>query len=115
LQIENLPLSNHNEEDPPLNTRTSTEALYQPTLSVSHHRSNTVPSRYRKTDSRKASNQQTTHLSPTYKRNDNNQQELSSRPFSPSSLQTQPKRRIRVIDDTDEGESPSTSTVNPDE
>ena len=113
LQIDKPSLSSHDEENFPLNIFTSTEAVYQPTLTVSHRRSNTVPSRQRKPDLTKISNQKTTHLSPTYQRNDNNQQQSSSsRPFSASSLKTHPKQRRRIIDDTDDGKSPSTSIVN---
>jgi hypothetical protein len=111
LQIEKPSPSDDNNLNLPSNLRTSTDVLYRPKTSVSHHRSNTVPSRYRKqTDSIKTSNQQTTHLSPMYKRKENPQQ-----PFSPSLLQPQPRRRIRLIDDTDDNDSPTSSIVNRDD
>jgi hypothetical protein len=84
--------------------------LYRPKTPVSHRRSNTVPSRHRKRDSTKTSDQQTTHLSPTYKQTDSVQQ-----PFSPSLLKSQPRRRIRVIDDTDDNESLASGVVNRDD
>jgi hypothetical protein len=102
----------HNDENLPSNIRTSTEVLYRPTSSVSHRRSNTVPARYRKPDSTTTTtpNQQTTHLSPTYKRNENIQQ-----PFSPSLLPTKPRRPIRDIDDTNDTDSPPSSIINRDD
>ena len=58
--------------DLPLRSRTSTEILYRPTTSISHHRSNTIPSHYRKTsENQEQEQQQQTHLSPTYKRKEN--------------------------------------------
>jgi hypothetical protein len=76
LQIEKPSSSFHNEQNLPLNNRKSIEVLYRPaSSSVSHRRSNTVPSRNRKSNSTKTSNQQTPHLSPTYKRNENIQQQ----------------------------------------
>ncbi len=109
LQIEKPLHSSQNEEGFPLHIGASTEALYR---STSHHRSNTVPVRHRKPV---ASTQQTTHLSPTYKRKENIEQQSSSQPFSPSLLSTQPRRRIRVIDDTDDGDSLSSSMANRDD
>jgi hypothetical protein len=101
--------SSQNEENFPLNIGASTEVLYRPTPIITHHRSNTIPLRYRKPASTGKSTQQTTHLSPTYKRNENIQQQSSSQPFSPSLLSTQPRRRIRAIDDTDDGDSQASS------
>ncbi|CAF0758145.1 unnamed protein product [Adineta ricciae] len=106
LQIDKSPSSDREEESIPLNNEINTE-------SMSHRRSNTVPSRPRKPQERKASTEQSTHLSPTYKRSTTNSQQHP--PFSPSVLRAQPKRLIRVIDDTDDGETPSISTVNPDD
>ncbi|CAF0725518.1 unnamed protein product [Adineta ricciae] len=106
LQIDKSPPSDREEESIPLDDQINTE-------SMSHRRSNTVPSRPRKPQERKASTEQSTHLSPTYKRNTTNSQQQP--PFSPSVLRAQPKRLIRVIDDTDDGETPSVSTVNPDD
>ena len=103
---------NYDEKKLPSSVRTSTEILYRPTTSISHHRSNTVPARYRKSEKLKSTNQQQTHLSPTYKRNEN---KIQNNPqfFSPSLLQIQPKRRIHIIDDdTDEGDSPTSSIIN---
>ena len=103
--------SPHDDEKLSLNIGASTEVLYRPTSSVTHRRSNTVPSRYRKPDTTVQPTQQTTHLSPTYKRNENLQQQSASasQPFSPSLLSTQPRRRIRVIDDTDDADSLASS------
>ncbi|CAF3603222.1 unnamed protein product [Adineta steineri] len=118
LQMEKPLLTNHDEENLPSDIRTSTDVLYRPSPTVSHHRSNTVPTRHRKIPSTKTSKQQTTHLSPTYKRNETSKprsSSSSSRPFSPSSLKAHPKRRIRLIDDTDEGESLSVSMVQRDD
>jgi hypothetical protein len=106
LQIDTSSSPNPKNRDSPYSARTSTDILNHPPSSVSHHRSNTVPSRHRK-----ISNQQTTHLPPTCKQNENIQQEPPSQPFSPSLLPSQPRRRIRIIDDTDEGESISSSVI----
>ena len=106
LQIDKSPSLDREEESIPLDNQINTE-------STSHRRSNTVPSRPRKPQKRKASTEQSTHLSPTYKRSTTNSQQQP--PFSPSLLRAQPKRLIRVIDDTDDGETPSISTVNPDD
>ena len=110
LQIEKPSHSSHDEENFSVNIGASTEVLYRPTSAVTHRRSNTVPSRFRKPDTTVPPTQQTTHLSPTYKRNENlQQQSSSSQPFSPSLLSTQPRRRIRVIDDTDDADSLASS------
>jgi hypothetical protein len=108
LQIDESFSSSHNRENSPSSIRTSTEFLYRPTTSVSHHRSNTVPARYRKSDEIKPIDQQHTHLSPTYHRNENN----SQKSISSSLVQLQPKRHIRSINDgTDDVESPSSSII----
>ena len=115
LQIEKASNSSPNDNRFPLHLYTSTEILNRPISPVTPRRSNTIPSRQRKSPSITTSNQQTTHLSPTCKRNPNTQQNAtassSSQPFSPSLLSTQPKRRIRVIDDGDDGDSISSSLV----
>ncbi|UJR33723.1 hypothetical protein I4U23_021150 [Adineta vaga] len=113
LQIDKPSSEDRNEEHIPLDKRTSIEGVYRPRSSVSHRRSNTVPSRPRKLQARKVSTQQTTHLSPTYKRTETTPQQ--QQPFSPSVLRTQQKRRIRVIDDTDDAESLTTSIINHDD
>ncbi|CAF0755454.1 unnamed protein product [Rotaria sordida] len=112
LQIDKSSSSVNDEENIPLNVRTSTEVLYRPTSIISHHRSNTVPSRDRRSDSRIKSNQQTTYLSPTYKRHENIQRSPAPQPFSPSLLPSQARRRIRAIDDPDEIDSPTGSITN---
>lgn len=86
--------------------------LYRLTSNISHHRSNTVPSRGRKFNAANKVNQQVENLSPTYKSHVTTQQQtLPSQAFSPSLLKDQPRRRIRAIDDPDEVESLS-SVIN---
>lgn len=82
------------------NSRTSPDILYRPTTVVSHHRSNTVPSRPRKF--KKKSSPTSTHLSPTYKSSANSQ----------SLLQILAKQQpIRLIDDeTDGSQTPSSNS-----
>lgn len=97
-----------------LQLHTSTEALYRPTSSQTPRRSNTVPSRNRKSQSKTTSNKQTTHLSPSYQCKEDLQAALPSsvsQPFSPSLLTTQPKRRIRVIDEPDDVDSITSSLI----
>lgn len=95
--------------------RSSAELLQLENPKISHHRSNTVPARYRKVYSRKFVDVDKNLISPKIDRRKICQDEKCSQPFSPSLLQVQPRRRIRVIDDTDEGESLSSSTINRDE
>lgn len=96
----------------PLHLHTSTEALYRPTSSNAPRRSNTVPSRHRKSQSNTESNEETTHLSPTYQRKQNRQPPPpSSQPFSPSLMTTKPKRRIRNIDEPDDVDSITSSLI----
>ncbi|CAF3704659.1 unnamed protein product [Adineta steineri] len=98
-KIDEIIPSNDIQENVPSSARTSTEILYRPTTIISHHRSNTVPTRLRKT----TNNQEKTHLSPTYKQNKNEKSTQSQ-----SLLQIQPKRHIRTIDDDiKDDESPS--------
>ena len=98
-----------------LHLHTSTEALYRPTSSQTPRRSNTVPSRRRKSQSKTTSNEQTTHLSPAYQRKETCEEPsptpFSSQPFSPSLMTTKPKRRIRVIDEPDDVDSISSSLI----
>jgi len=101
-----------NEENPSVMPRKNTEIPYQPTSpppSVSHRRSNTAPSRSRKSESIKASNAQT----PTHLPSADVSHEITNgqtQPFSPSLLPIQPRRRIRAIDDTDDVDSQTSST-----
>lgn len=95
-----------NEENPSVMPRKNTEIPYQPTSppSVSHRRSNTAPSRSRKSESIQTS----THLPSADVSHEiiNGQ----TQPFSPSLLPIQPRRRIRAIDDTDDVDSQTSST-----
>ena len=115
IQMEKVSQSSaSNDNNLTLHLHTSTEALYRPTSSNTPRRSNTVPSRYRKSQSETTSKQQTTHLSPSYQRKEDLQQVLPSavsQPFSPSLLTIQPKRRIRVIDEPDDVDSISSSLI----
>ncbi|CAF1611952.1 unnamed protein product [Adineta ricciae] len=84
---------------PSSSAHTSTLTLHRTSPTISHHRSNTVPTRLRRTNE----NQQQTHLFPTYKRNHNRQ---SAR----SSLQRS-QRSIHI--DTDDNQPLSSSmTIN---
>ncbi|CAF5124927.1 unnamed protein product, partial [Rotaria magnacalcarata] len=98
--------SNDVEKNHSSNIHSSTEVLHRPSSIVSHRRSNTVPSRYRKSNPRKSSINKTPYVTPTYERKVNIEHQLSSQPFSPSLLPTQQRRHIRPIDDPDEVESP---------
>ncbi|CAF4473933.1 unnamed protein product [Rotaria socialis] len=104
--------SNDVEKDHSSNIHLSTEFLYRSTSIVSHRRSNTVPSRYQKSNSRKRSIRKTSYLTPTYEPKVNIEHQLSSQPFSPSLLPAQQGRHIRAIDDPDEVESPRSSIIN---
>ncbi|CAF0780786.1 unnamed protein product [Rotaria sp. Silwood1] len=112
LQIDKSSSSFNDEENLPSNVLTSTDVLYRPTSVISHHRSNTLPSRHRKSDSIKILKQKTTHLSPTYKRHESIQQQPTLQPFSPSLLPSHARRHIRAIDDPDEIDSPTGSINN---
>lgn len=117
LQIDKSSPSYHNDEHLPISSRTSTDVLSRAISSVSHRRSNTVPSRLRKPDpttTPTTSNQKATHLSLRYKRTEPIPQS-SSQPFSPSLLPVQPRRRIRVIDEPDDNDSPPSSIINHDD
>ncbi len=87
--------SNETEENLSTTSQASTSIEYRPTETISHHRSNTVPSRLRKTPS----NPTSTHLSPTYKRS-----ERTNSHNSQSLLQIPSKQRIHNIDDDDESQ-----------
>ena len=101
-RIEPVP-SNYPDDNLSTASQASTGVLYRPTTTVSHHRSNTVPARYRKSPGK---NSKQTHLSPSYTRNE------SKDSFSPLSLRIEPKARIRIIDDhTDDGESRSSNII----
>lgn len=104
-----------NEETSSSTVRKSTENLHRATSSIAHRRSNTLPTRTRKHQPKQTST--ATHLSPTYRRHESipEQTQPSSLPFSPSMLPMKPRRRIRAIDDTDEGESQTSSTIHRDD
>jgi hypothetical protein len=115
-QVDHTSPAHHPETLHVSHTRTRTEVINLPvTTPVAHHRSNTLPIRHRKRGSRKIVNQQTACLSPANKREEQVPPRSLSQPFSPSLLQAPERRRIRVIDDTDEGESPSSTTLNRDD
>lgn len=110
LQIEKFSL-NQDEEKQPATTPKS-QISFRATSSISHHRSNTVPSRCRKSNIRKSSIQKTPCSTPTEQPTDDTPQKSSSQPFSPSLLPSQRRRRIPAIDDPDEVESRTSSIVN---
>lgn len=96
--------------------RISPESFHRLSPNISHRRSNTLPSRRKQTETLKVMDEKTTHLSPTYKRKEPPvPDKINLQPFSPSLLLVQSRRPIRVIDDSDEGDSPSSSTINQDD
>jgi len=96
--------------------RISPESFHRLSPNISHRRSNTLPSRRKQTETLKVTDEKTTHLSPTYKRKEPPvPDKINLQPFSPSLLLVQSRRPIRVIDDSDEGDSPSSSTINQDD